>query len=255
MECRGSVLDLLFNDGFNVPTYDFHYKAVPFYALDDPILKRRLSMHMPATIETWLADDPKFNTYFVDKPASYNLFNFTPEEEIMLDLLLEYRTQGQTDSTADLTAVVYENLDSSLSKLIYCYLQMVINNVLTYFNFDTNIADPTRLIELVYEKYVIDSYFQYMENKYQIIDSTTPMEIVVTKSIKEEFIISTIVNRTITMSHLPHDVDRIRVLVGNRIKVIVKDYTVTDKDIKLLFNLSCLDPTDKIYVDYPHCEG
>ena len=255
-ECRGTVLDLLFNDSFNVPTYSFHYKAAPFYTMDDHIIRRRLSMHLPATIEIWLADDPQFSTYFIDNPISYNFFDITPEEENMLDLLLTYRIQSDsTDATTELNVIAWDNLDSSLSKMIYCYLQMVVNNNLTYYNINENLADESRLLELVYEKYLIDSYFQYMENKYQIIDSTTPMEIVVTQSSKEFFTIGNIINKTITLKHTPHDVDRVKVIAGNRVKVITKDYYITDQNITLLFNLTCLDSADNITVEYPHCEG
>ena len=80
----------------------------------------------------------------------------------MLDLLLTYRT----DSTAviNLSSIIYENLSTPLSKLIYIYLNFKINNDYTEFDNSIPLSSSVQVLENFYESYLVDTIFKHISS-------------------------------------------------------------------------------------------
>ena len=106
-----------------------------------------------------------------------NLFLLQDDDFTLLDALLIYRNDstglvvidstGTTTLEYDSTADVYvlttclDCLSTELSKLIFVYLDLLINKNLTNYSTDDPISTEYSL-QTVYELFVLDKYFEYV---------------------------------------------------------------------------------------------
>ena len=91
-----------------------------------------------------------------------NVFDFTDQDLDMLDLLYDYKV----GYSIDLTLVNYSDLTSCISKLIYVYLDAILNN-----NFDNyNNMEPygTSILCSMYEKHIINILYMLKQKTYCI---------------------------------------------------------------------------------------
>jgi hypothetical protein len=226
--CKGSLLDLLFNDCFDSTDYTITYKPADFFNIDDPVINRRLSMYLPATIEVWLCNTPANSIYLVPDGPMFNLFEITSEEQMLLDLLYLYKM----GAVIDLSIIDWSSLISSLSKLIYLFLYLrVYNDASQYFNLETPIATGERLLDLVYEKFVINEYFAFMQNDFQILDSTTVwLSYVMTVPYRESIEVTSqhITDKKITLTYTPYKRDMVKIVYNNKFQILDDDYYVQE---------------------------
>ena len=167
---KGSVIELLSNDIFPHNTYSYLYINQED-RLSWPSLVRHRLMIYPSS---------KFLIHDID---GNNIFNLQSDDFAMLNILLQYRHDSTSvniigiDSTSDSTAfiivtdstsqtsVIYGNVDglnTTLSQLIYLYLDLHINeNYLSYYNIPNIISDGT-MLSTYFELKLIDDYFTYM---------------------------------------------------------------------------------------------
>jgi len=89
-----------------------------------------------------------------------NLFNIQDDDIILLDRLLEYRN----DATCYIGDIVYEDLPTTLSKLIYIYLECMTLGIYSKYTSDNPISMPDDLLGMCYELYVADSIFRYISD-------------------------------------------------------------------------------------------
>lgn len=121
----------------------------------------------PQAIKVRLMLYPQSAKYYVcdsDDPSrcNINIFNLHLDDLIMLDKLLEYRL----DSTSvTLITIDYSSLSTSISKLIYIYLDLKINNTYAPYDNDTIISDPTNPLQNFYELYVIEEIYNTVSDK------------------------------------------------------------------------------------------
>ena len=172
----GSILSLLFDDSYSSIIYSYDYRKVSFNSLDDFSLTRRLSIMVPNGLNIYVLNDEDTYGDIYSEITSSNLFDITAEEENLLNCLLDYRntdTLGYTDTTSNLSTVVYYSLSSGLSKLIYIYLNLMINDNLDVYKTITRLSDKNRMIEVFFEKYVIDAIFAYLSEKNTLNTTTT----------------------------------------------------------------------------------
>ncbi len=203
-----SVLSLLFDENFNSPSYNIYYKPIYYAGLCiDPPMQRRLSTLFNSNLEIMVNDS-------TDVPASIfldidpqNVFEFDNEEMYMLDDVLSYRNDT-TDSTSDIQVISYQDLNSSLSKMLYMYLKLVIDKDISLYNINQSMANPNRLIEILYEKYLIDNYFEYMSNGYQALDSSTGLEAILLQPVMQEIVITAdmISNKYLVLENISYDI-------------------------------------------------
>ena len=94
--------------------------------------------------------------------STSNIFQLQTDDITMLDKLLQWRLDSTSVTIADIDSTA---LVTNLSILIYRYLDLKLNNNYTAYNNTTLIADQTRILEVVYESYVIENMFNYMADK------------------------------------------------------------------------------------------
>lgn len=186
----GSMLDLLFNYTFDMPTYAIHYRKVDRTKITDSTMVQRSYIHagrltfwasdyddtkidlVPDStssfaISTEVIDDidvdfESHNLFDTNSLTSYNVFSITEGERDMLDLLLTHK-QG-FDVKPVLDQIIYTNLPSSLSKLIYIYLDVEVNdNYYLYDDSEMPVNTQDRLLTWLYEKFVLDHIYRRLK--------------------------------------------------------------------------------------------
>jgi len=113
-----------------------------------------------------------------DSTAKVNLFNLQSDDIMMLDALLAYRmdetgvtlidstSTSITDTTSGtIIQVNYNGLSTKLSRLIYHYLNLMINQSYSAYDNTNLISDSSCLISSCYEAYVIEKMFQFMSDR------------------------------------------------------------------------------------------
>ena len=181
--CEESILELLFNVSAELDTYGFFYRVVYVGKISDREMIRRIPLYatklilyscepenvLPINIpdirigesEDIIDDRPAVvttgegNLYDVNDTTAYNIFHIAKGEKEMLDILLLYK-QGLPTKIDD---VVYNNLPSGLSKLIYIFIIGEMTNDYSLFDQETPISDQTKLLEIIYEKWLLDHVF------------------------------------------------------------------------------------------------
>lgn len=186
----GSVLDLLFNYTFDSACYSIHYLQVQQVAItDENILKR--GTILANQLRYWVCDTtscveilPGDSTALgqgveiiddVQRPTTActslalslltaaNVFSITTGEKDLLDILFLHKTG--TDVSNYLIQIDYNSLPSPLSKLIYIYLDIEVNNNYYLYDNDTPINDEDRLIVTLYEKFVMDHLYRKISSR------------------------------------------------------------------------------------------
>jgi len=177
-----SFIDMLFNDNYCETSYEYRYVCetnvlcIPRVAWDRMIIY------------------PGSSQYVNLDPTGDNIFNLQADDFVLLDALLEYRrlTCDSTseiacgiDSTAfellvvdstdvsfvcDTTAGIctleasINSLSTDLSKLIYLYLDLKVNDDFSKYN-DTILVSCGQMLQSCYEAYLIDRYYRCMSSK------------------------------------------------------------------------------------------
>jgi hypothetical protein len=159
---QNSFIEMLFNESYSGTTYKYLYQEETRTQCWPTLTRQRLMIY------------PRSAKYLVLSDTGQNVFDLKADDFTLLNALLAYRQDSTgvviVDSTAtyfvDSTAVstlyaTYSNLKTELSKLIYLYLDLKIND--NYANYDNlNLVSTTGLLETLYELVLIDEFFKYM---------------------------------------------------------------------------------------------
>ena len=109
--------------------------------------------------------------YSSDIDSSLDYFGINGEIKNLLDILLEYRLTN----TCNLNSINYENLEKNLSKMIYQYLDLMINNNTDYFDTVNVFCNPNNILETMFETYILNEshkkikYLQFLSNSKDVI--------------------------------------------------------------------------------------
>lgn len=157
---KNSVFALLFNTGFSEIDYISTFKPIegPKYSYFSIPIRERLQFN---------AD--YISSLISDTTGSQILVSTNNEISLMLNLLLNYRINGVTD----LSLVNYNELDSNLSKLIYVYLDSIINNNYELIKSEIPISDSTELLDNLFELYVVNEVYKVAQNDEKLIGNKT----------------------------------------------------------------------------------
>lgn len=96
-----------------------------------------------------------------------NLSDTSSQNAIMIDKLLDYRL-GNTTTIDD---VVYEDLGYRLAKLIYVYLNLMLNGIMTDFDTTDSISSGNSLIDSLFELYVLNESHKLVKTWQNLIES------------------------------------------------------------------------------------
>ena len=154
-------IDLLFNNGYNYTIYNYLFVEVYPENLGKPIYDR-LFLYKKNEMVCYITS--------LDTTTGNNIFNIVNEDVILLDKLLEYRTNIITPPT--LTGIDYNTLTSKLAKLIFIYLNLVLNDNFSLLNNITAITVNTDSVLLkLFELYVLNESEKIMSNWSTLISS------------------------------------------------------------------------------------
>jgi len=137
-------------------------------AQNSPYFTYKSQIHFSTNFQlVRLDDDYKFDPPPPEPLPSppTNVFSFTEEEFMMLDLLYDYKTYAGVD----ISNIVCNQLVSPLSKCIFIYLNICINDNLNSCPSDTKFSDGTNLLHSIYEKYVLDIIYRLKQKDYSVI--------------------------------------------------------------------------------------
>lgn len=85
-----------------------------------------------------------------------NIFHLKSDDLLLIRKILEYKQTG----TTDISGIVFNNLTTNLSKLIYLYLDLKLNNNYSLYNNNVLISDATSILECMFEYYLIQEMFR-----------------------------------------------------------------------------------------------
>jgi hypothetical protein len=149
-----SFIELLFNEDYDSEHYRHLYRE-------------ETERHLwPSTVRDRILIRPASAQYFVacDSTAleGFNLYNLHNDDLLMLDTLLYYRLYPES---ATLVGIDYEDLGSNISKMIYMYLDLRINDNFSLFDHSEMMSSTTDLLEICYESYLIEQVFSFISQQ------------------------------------------------------------------------------------------
>ena len=130
----------------------------------------------------------------------------------MLTILLDYRD----DLDTSIASVIYDNLESRLSQLIYIYLDVMLNDNYVSIDRIPLLASSTRIIELMFEIFVVNECHKKLKLDSVIVDSTEVRLKPVRKVVDIDIDITTY-NSFLLNEPLPYSLDNIYIYHNGRI--------------------------------------
>ena len=147
----GSFIQLLFDDNWpkKLSQYNYFFKKISRSSYPQIILDK-LSLY-----------SQKSKYYICDSSsnADMDLFNLKNDDHKLLKLLLKYRC----DSTCDISVISFSSLSTNLSKLIYLFLDLNLNDNFSYYD-NENIFSVT-ILEMMYESYIQEKIFKFIYDR------------------------------------------------------------------------------------------
>ena len=234
-----SLFALLFSNAFSQSEYHYLFSVISSNNLDIASRERiRSSRH---TITCYVTSD--------DDNAE-NLLSISDETITMLDLLLNYRL----NLSVDLSSIIYANLENILSKLIYIYLDLMLNN---HYNNIINILQPlvnssNDIIIKLYCTYIINESYKKIKNTTFLVDS----EVQILRPVRQKYTVDSSIyeNNFIRIEdEIPFSLDNIFLYkngdlqTSNAYDVIVDSTSAT---VSWTINSMNVNVDDVIIVDY-----
>ena len=152
----GSFLQLLFSQTFDSTSYTYLFIETEISDLSKS-LKERLKTS-GSTIEVFMS---------TDSTSEENVFSLESDDLVLLSKLLEYR-RGKSPN---ISGINYNNLNTNLSKLIYIYLDLMLNQNYSALNDNSIISSEDNTLESLFELYVINESYKIMENWTNLINA------------------------------------------------------------------------------------
>lgn len=108
--------------------------------------------------------------FVTDQTGEYdllNLYDSSSQNSIMIDKLLDYRL----GNTITLDDIDYDTLNYTLAKLIYIYLNLMVNGIYTEFDTTNTISSTDSTIDNLFELYVINEAHKLIKLWKNYVDS------------------------------------------------------------------------------------
>lgn len=159
-----SFIELLFNNDYSYSSYEYRYiesssrSTIPIEYLE------RIMLY------------PSSGKYMELDETGENLFLLQSNDFTMLDALLAYRIDSTSLNMIDTTGVIsfdstsvilyadFSLLSTSLSKLIFLYLDLKIRNNTSNYN-NTDLISSGDLLSSCYEAYILDEFFKIISSR------------------------------------------------------------------------------------------
>jgi hypothetical protein len=148
---RYTFIELLFNDAWPVDKDDY------LYLYQEITTKSRWPSAISKRLQ--ISQDSRYFHAYDMTSSTLNIFDLEEDDFTLLDKLLSYRRNISTV----LEDINYSSLQTNLSKMIFLYLDLKINQ--SYEKYNTEELISTKLIEYCYEVYLLGNFLEFMENR------------------------------------------------------------------------------------------
>lgn len=122
-------------------------------------------LNVPADYRTRLMVYPQDGVYYQPIDSSTegsNIFYLEDDDLRLLDKLVEYRTDSTSVTIIDID---YDSLNTTLSKLIYQYLDLKLNGNYSRIDITTPISNSENVLENCYELFINEILFNFISNR------------------------------------------------------------------------------------------
>jgi hypothetical protein len=200
-----SFIELLFNNNYGADTssisYNYLFKKTDLANLSK--YNRRRIGASSKLIECYITD-------ISGDTDIYDITDNTGECLVLLDKLLDYRLGYDTN----LSGIVYNNLENTLSKNIFNYLNFMINGVYSEFDNTTIISSEIDVLNNMFELYALNEIHGIINNWKQTVIS----DIVYHRAVRKRFIIEDVEDfYDLTINDTPVDTDSITIIKNGSI--------------------------------------
>lgn len=143
--------------------------------------------------------------FITDSSGTFDLLGLSDtssENSVMMDKLLDYRL----GNTITLDDIDYNTLNYRLAKLIYTYLNLMVNGIVTQFDTTDSISSGNSLIDGLFELYVLNEGHKLVKTWKNFEDS----ELIDLRPTRKKFIITQDdidLGYLFITDELPHDTD------------------------------------------------
>ena len=152
----GSFLQLLFSQTFDSTSYTYLFSETEAADLSKS-LEERFKVS-GSTTEVYMS---------TSSSSGENIFSLEDDDLTLLSKLSSYRI----GINPNISNINYDNLSTNLSKLIYIYLDLVLNQNYSVLNDSSVISDDDNALESLFELYVINESYKAMKNWTNLIDA------------------------------------------------------------------------------------
>lgn len=170
----GSFLELLFGSTFEPDTYKYIFKVVTPSYLSKRIRERiffsntLIKCYFSITENERIIIDQENSNGTNGTIVEYdNIFNLQDDDFTLLDQLMNYRK----GLTVDLSNIDYMYLTTALSKLIYQYLDLMVNHSYENLNTSTSLVSSDNLLDNLFESYMVSECNKVISLWSTIIDT------------------------------------------------------------------------------------
>lgn len=240
-----SFINMLFNNNFLSDStnlyYDYMFKEVDLNIVDKSSYRR-------------IKNTKKFiSVYRTDTTGTFDIYNLedsTSDNKILLDELFNYRT----GNTVDLNSITYDDLDYNLAKLIYIYLDLMVNGNYTRLDTIDIISNEDSIIDNMFELYLLNESHKLLRLRKDLLIS----DMVYLKPIRKRYLVDDATNfYNIEISdELPNDIDKICVIKNGEF-MNTETFNVIDDTTSVTLELDStgitgfnLNDNDIIIIDY-----
>ena len=161
-----------------------------------------------------------------------NLYDSSSDNSVMINKLLNYRLGNDVV----LTDVVYENLNYTLAKLIYVYLNLMINGVLTDFDTTNSISTENSLVDSLFELYVLNESHKLIKTWKNFVSS----DIIELRPFRRKIVVDDTIIRNGSFTiydNLPHDTTKMYFYKNGELEDITKfSWENGDNYLKIFVN-------------------
>lgn len=152
----GSFLQLLFSQTFDSTSYTYLFVETEISDLSKTLLERvKVS---GSTISVYMS---------TDSTDEENIFSLESDDLMLLSLLLDYRLGRSTS----ISGINYDLLGTILSKLIYVYLDLVLNQNYSRLNSNSVISSSGNILNNLFELYVINESHKIIKTWSTLLDA------------------------------------------------------------------------------------
>lgn len=142
---NSSIFALLFNIGFGSTSYNLNFS------------RKAITSMQSATIDR-LSIYGGFSNIYIGDDEGEQIISFFDADILMFDTLLSYRLFGD----CDISEIDYNSLNTVLSKQIYMYIDVLMNQVFEYVDTIGNLQ-PTNILEYLFGIFVNNEMHRYIK--------------------------------------------------------------------------------------------